>query len=154
LTNATAIGYLASVNASNKIVIGNSSATTVGGYGVWSNYSDRRFKENIIYKNDLGLDFILKMKTVSYNYIDDRNKRRRDGLIAQDVQQVMHELGLEFSGLIIDDDEMKTMNLSYGEFVIPLINAVKEQQAMIEELKAEIEGLKAMVEKESETVRR
>jgi uncharacterized small protein (DUF1192 family) len=124
-------------------VLGNTSATTVGGYGAWTNYSDARLKENIIYKGDLGLDFIMKMKTVSYNYIDDENKRRRDGLIAQDVQQAMKELGVEFSGLVVDDDEMKTLNLSYGEFVIPLINAVKEQQAEIEALKKEIEELKA-----------
>ena len=144
LTNATAIGYNASVNASNKVVIGNSSATTVGGYGAWSNYSDIRLKENIIYKNDLGLEFVLKMKTASYNYTDDENKRRRDGLIAQDVQQALQELDAEFSGLVVDDDEMKTLNLSYSEFVIPLINAVQEQQAMIEELKKEIEELKAV----------
>jgi hypothetical protein len=143
LTNATAIGYNASVNASNKIVIGNSSAITVGGYGNWSNYSDRRLKENITYTHGLGLEFIMKMKPVSYNYIDDENKRRRDGLIAQDVQQSMNELGLDFSGLIVDDDAMGTLNLSYSEFVIPLINAVQEQQAMIEQLQQEIRELKA-----------
>ena len=142
LTNATAIGYDASVNASNKVVIGNSSATTVGGYGNWSNYSDARLKENIIYKDDLGLDFIMKMKTASYNYIEDENKRRRDGMIAQDVQQALNELGVDFSGLIVDDDKMQTLNLSYAEFVIPLINAVQEQQAEIEALKKEIEELK------------
>jgi hypothetical protein len=141
LTNATAIGNGASVNASNKIVIGNSSATTVGGYGVWSNYSDRRLKENIIYRNGPGLDLILKLKPVSYNYITDQNKTRRDGLIAQDVQQTLRELGVDFSGLIIDDDAMKTMNLSYESFVIPLINAVKEQQMIIETLERRIEAL-------------
>jgi hypothetical protein len=143
LTNATAIGYNASVNASNKVVIGNASATTVGGYGTWTNYSDARLKENIVYKNDLGLDFIMKMNTASYNYIEDENKRRRDGLIAQDVQQALDELGVQFSGLVVDDDESQTMNLSYGEFVIPLINAIKEQQVMIEMLQKEIEEMKA-----------
>jgi len=141
-TNATAIGYGASVNASNKVVIGNSSATTVGGYGAWSNYSDARLKENIVYNNDLGLDFILNLKTVSYNYKEDVNKRRRDGLIAQDVQETLKDLKVDFSGLIIDDDDMKTMNLSYSEFIVPLINALQEQQKMINELKAEIEELK------------
>ncbi|NTV83787.1 MAG: hypothetical protein HGA23_05735, partial [Bacteroidales bacterium] len=143
LTNATAIGYNASVNASNKVVIGNASATTVGGYGAWTNYSDARLKENVFYKDDLGLEFIMKMKTASYNYTEDENNSRRDGLIAQDVQQVLDDMNLEFSGLVVDDDEMKTLNLSYSEFVIPLINAVKEQQAEIELLKKEIEELKS-----------
>jgi hypothetical protein len=135
LTNATAIGNQAIVNASDKIVIGNANAITVGGYGAWTNYSDRRLKENIIYTNKLGLNFISKLKTTSYNYIADSNKRRRDGLIAQDVQQSLNELGIEFSGMVIDNDKDKTMNLSYDSFVIPLINAVQEQQNDIDNQK-------------------
>jgi trimeric autotransporter adhesin len=74
----------------------------------------------------MGLDFVEKLRTASFNYRADENKRRRDGLIAQDVEQALADLGLEFSGLIIDGDKEGTMNLSYNEFVIPLINAVQE----------------------------
>lgn len=137
LSNSIAIGYSVIVNASNKAVIGSSSVTTIGGYGNWSNYSDRRLKENIRYTDRLGLDFILKLKTASYNYTSDSNKRRRDGMIAQDVQSVMQELGVPFSGLVEDDDAQKTLNLAYADFVMPLINAVKEQQVQIEKLKQE-----------------
>lgn len=157
IINATAIGNGASVGASNKVVIGNASATTVGGYGAWSNYSDRRLKENIVYKNDLGLNFIMGLKTVSYNYKSDVNKRRRDGLIAQDVQQTLNNLHIDFSGLVIDNDSLKTMNLSYSDFVVPLINALQEQQKEIEQLKAknneidllrtELEQIKALLKK-------
>lgn len=146
LTNATAIGYGASVNVSDKIVIGNSSATSVGGYGSWTNYSDSRLKENIIYKNDLGLDFIMRLKTVSFNYRDDKNKRRRDGLLAQDVQKVLKELNLDFSALVVDDDPEKTLNLSYPEFVIPLINAVQEQQKIIEKQSIELNDQKSEIQ--------
>jgi hypothetical protein len=137
LYNTIALGYNTTVNASNKAVIGNSSVTTVGGYGNWSNYSDKRLKENISYTNRLGLGFIMKLKTASYNYTSDSNKRRRDGLIAQDVQAVMQVLGVPFSGLIEDDDAQKTLNLAYADFVMPLINAVQEQQAQITQLKQE-----------------
>ncbi|MFC1569332.1 tail fiber domain-containing protein [bacterium] len=146
LTNATAIGYDAEVNASNKVVIGNSSVGTIGGYADWTNYSDKRFKENIEYQDDLGLDFIMKLKTVSFNYKDDKKQRRRDGLIAQDVEAALEKIGAEFSGLVIDDDEQKTMNLAYGNFVLPLINAVKEQQNTIEEQQRRIESLEAEIE--------
>jgi trimeric autotransporter adhesin len=149
VSNSMAIGYNAYANASNKIVLGNANATTVGGYGDWSNYSDRRLKENIVYTNKLGLNFITSLKTVSYNYVSDTNKRRRDGLIAQDVDQTLKELGIDFSALVIDDDKDKTMNLSYAEFVIPLINAVKELdkknqvlETALKEMKAEIDRLK------------
>ncbi|MBN1782162.1 tail fiber domain-containing protein [bacterium] len=141
LHNSTAIGNGAFVNVSDKVVIGNSSVTTIGGYADWSNYSDRRYKENIEYRDDLGLEFIMKLKTVSFNYTEDENKRRRDGLIAQDVETALDELGTAFSGLIADKDDQRTLNLAYDTFVIPLINAVKEQQAQIESLQHEIEKL-------------
>ena len=137
LYNTIALGYNATVNSSTKAVIGNASVTTVGGYGTWSNYSDQRLKENIVYTDRLGLDFIMKLKTASYNYTSDSNKRRRDGLIAQDVQAVLEDLNLPFSGLIIDDDPKKTLNLAYADFVLPLINAIQTQQAQITQLKAE-----------------
>jgi len=145
LTNATAIGYNAEVNSSDKVVIGNASVSTIGGHASWTNYSDKRLKENIIYTNDLGLEFISKLKTVSYNYIDDTNKRRRDGLIAQDVQNTMEELGVEFSGLIIDEDPQQTLNLSYTEMVIPLINSVQELKAENETLEERINQLESLV---------
>lgn len=145
LTNATAIGYNAIVNASNKIVLGNASATTVGGYGNWTNYSDSRLKENITYRDDLGLEFITRLKTVEFNYKEDENKRRRDGLIAQDVQNALNDLNLKFSGLVVDDDKGRTLNLSYGDFVIPLINAVQEQQKLIEDQQKQINELKLIL---------
>jgi hypothetical protein len=146
ISNATAIGYGANVHASNTVVIGDGNVTNVGSYGTWTNLSDRRLKENITYKNNLGLNFILKLKTASYNYIADTNKRRRDGLIAQDVEQALKDLVLEFSALVIDDNKDKTMNLSYAEFVIPLINTAQEQNKEIENLKAQVAELKKIVE--------
>ena len=128
-----ALGYYAEVNADDKIVLGSSSVNSIGGYASWTVYSDKRLKENIVYNDALGLDFINQLQTVSYNFIEDLNKKRRDGLIAQDVQQTMNNLNVDFSGLIIDNDPEQTLNLSYEEFVIPLINAVQEQQKMIEQ---------------------
>jgi hypothetical protein len=159
ISNSTAIGYDALVTSSNKIVIGNASATTVGGYGSWTNYSDRRLKENIEYRNNLGLNFITRLKPASYNYIKDSNKRRRDGFIAQDVEQTLKELGIEFSGLVIDNNKDKTQNLSYAEFVVPLVAAVQElnqenlllkhknaqMEASLEQMKIEIQQLKQLI---------
>ncbi len=142
---ATAIGYGAKVTANNTIMLGNSSVTNVYSYGDFGNPSDKRLKENIVYKNNLGLGFILKLKTASYNYIADSAKHRRDGLIAQDVQQALTDLGIEFSGLSVDENADKMMSLSYGDFVIPLINAVQEQQKQIDLLKQQNELLLQMI---------
>ena len=67
LINATAIGFAAKVNASNKMQLGNLSTVTIATYGAYTNVSDGRFKENI--KTDVkGLDFIMKLKPVTYNF--------------------------------------------------------------------------------------
>lgn len=147
LSNSMAIGYNAVVNASDKIVLGNASAITVGGYGAFVNYSDRRLKDNIVYTNKLGLDFILKLKTASYHYKSDPAKRRRDGLIAQDIQAILKDLNVEFSGLVEDNDEQKTLNVAYAEFVLPIINAVQEQQKIINAKSLKISNLEEKLQK-------
>jgi hypothetical protein len=132
LTNATAVGANASVNASNKVRIGDASVTVIEGQVAWSNVSDRRLKENIQVNNYLGLNFINKLQPVTYNYISDKTKVRHDGFIAQDIEQIMKDLNLPFSGLKKSSDGM--YSLAYSDFVMPLVNAVKEQQSIISEL--------------------
>lgn len=145
VSNASAIGANAEVNASNKMVLGNSSVTSVGGYAAWTNYSDRRLKDNIIYGGQPGLEFIKRLRTASYHYISDENKTRRDGLIAQDVEALLAELKLPFSALLRDEDSAQTLNLSYELLVLPLINAVQEQQAQIDSLSHTVSELKTVL---------
>src|SRR6266542_2141612 len=61
LTNATAIGYLAIVNASNRVRIGNTSVTSIGGQVGWSIFSDGRYKRDIK-ENVAGLTFINSLR--------------------------------------------------------------------------------------------
>jgi hypothetical protein len=152
LSNATAIGANSKVNASDKVRIGNESVTVIEGQVAWSNPSDRRLKENIIYTNRLGLDFIKKLQTVSYNYIADNTKTRYDGFIAQDIEKVMNDLGVPFSALKKSDDG--TLSLAYSDFVIPIVNGMKDQNKIIERLenqlinqKEEIIALRKIIEK-------
>jgi trimeric autotransporter adhesin len=147
LQNATAIGYNAIVNASDKMVLGNASLTSIGGYAPWTNFSDKTMKENIVYSNHLGLDFIKQLQTVTFNYTADENKRHRDGLIAQDVQNVLKKNGLHFSGLVVDNNDEKTLNLSYAEFVIPLINAIQELDKKINTEILQLEKQNQLLEK-------
>ncbi len=137
LNNAMALGDSAIVDASNKVRIGNAKVTVIEGQVAWSNPSDRRLKENILYTNRLGLDFINSLKTTSYNYIADENKTRYDGFIAQDIEKLMSDLGVPFSGLKKSDDGM--LSLAYSDFVMPLVNAIQEQQKQIEELKKQVQ---------------
>ncbi|WP_304233777.1 tail fiber domain-containing protein [Jiulongibacter sediminis] len=138
LMNSSAFGYGAMITGSNQIILGDANITSIGGYANFANVSDRRMKENIVYNRSLGLDFILALKTVKYTYKADHSKRERDGLIAQDVQSLLAGKNISFSGLIVDENAEQTLRLSYDNFVIPLINAVQEQQEMIHELKKQI----------------
>ncbi len=139
--NSTALGYAAKINASDKVRIGNTNVSVIEGQVAWSNPSDRRLKENILYTNRLGFDFINRLQTVSYNYIDDKNKTRYDGFIAQDVEEIMKDFGVPFSGLKKSGTGM--FSLAYSDFVMPLVNAVKELKTQNEIL---LEALKSLKE--------
>ena len=66
-TNATAIGYNAIASASNQVMLGNSSVTSVKAAGSITIVSDMRFKKNV--KNNVpGLVFINQLKPVTFNY--------------------------------------------------------------------------------------
>jgi trimeric autotransporter adhesin len=106
LNNATSIGFAAIVNASDKIRLGNSGITVIEGQVPYTNPSDRRLKENINYENTPGLEFIKKLKPVSYNLISDKTKYIHNGFIAQDIEAAIKESGIYFSGLKKDNDGM------------------------------------------------
>ena len=164
LVNSTAIGYNALVNVSNKVVIGNSSVTSIGGFVNWSNFSDGRFKQNV--KEDVpGLLFINKLRPVTYTLnIDainefnskdlpaekkqqavnaDKKNEVFTGFMAQEVEQAARSLNYNFSGIDKPKDEGKqTYALRYSDFIVPLVKAIQEQQKMIDDLKKEVEALK------------
>jgi hypothetical protein len=67
LTNATALGSGVTVNASNKVRIGNSGVTVIEGQVPFTTPSDGRYKYNV--KEDVkGLDFILQLRPVTYQF--------------------------------------------------------------------------------------
>jgi hypothetical protein len=162
LSNTTAIGNETSVSADNQIRLGNSSVISIGGYAAWTNLSDGRFKNNI-QENVAGLDFILKLRPITYNlnvekidnYLGIPDSLRNNeilvnaahekeaiiqtGFIAQEVEQAAQSLGYDFSGVDAPKNEHDFYGLRYAEFVVPIIKGIQEQQAMIEELKQIIE---------------
>jgi hypothetical protein len=119
--------------------MGIGSSTTSSSYVVYANgaiyatgnicaYSDVRKKENIE-TIDNALDKVNKMRGVYYNRIDDENKKKQTGVIAQEMEQVLPEV-VNYAS---DVDEY---SVAYGNIVGVLIEAIKEQQLQIDELKA------------------
>jgi trimeric autotransporter adhesin len=165
LSNATAIGFGAVVNASNKIRLGNTAVNVIEGQVPFSTPSDGRFKFNIK-ENVSGLDFIMQLRPVTYNFktsaFDNflnksNNTKASDaisinysssekiihtGFIAQEVEQAANKVGFKFDGLISPTNENETYSLSYAQFVVPLVKAIQEQEKKINRLEKIIESLK------------
>src|SRR3990172_9545844 len=140
LTNATVIGYGAVVDASNKVRIGNSSVTVIGGQVAWSNLSDIRAKKNI--KDlSLGLDFITSLKPIEYT-MKEGDDRIHLGFSAQDIEAI---LGNKYSILGRGEDKDRMLSLRYTDFIAPLVKAVQELKVQKEE---EISGLKKQITKQ------
>jgi trimeric autotransporter adhesin len=123
--NSTAIGYGATITASNQIVFGNDDVDKVEGKVAWSLYSDRRLKSNINYSDALGLELIKALKPAYYIYKTDKNKRKQLGILADDLEQYLNQNNVQFSALRIADNKQKTKSVAYAELALPLINAVQ-----------------------------
>ena len=86
LTNATAIGAFATVNASNKVRLGSSAVTVIEGQVAYTFTSDKTKKENFQPVN--AKDILRKLATLdvsSWNYIGhDANAFRHYGPMAQE----------------------------------------------------------------------
>jgi len=94
-------------------------------------YSDERTKENIK-TIDNALEKVKNLRGVEFNKIGE--ERKQIGVIAQEIEKVLPEVVKEH-----DMDGMKTV--AYGNIVGVLIEAIKEQQKQIEELKAIVNGI-------------
>ncbi|MEZ4962976.1 MAG: tail fiber domain-containing protein [Saprospiraceae bacterium] len=102
--------------------------------GVWTNASDIAKKYNI-HPLKYGLHEVLQLQPVAYKY--KRDKSKSIGFIAQDVETVIPEV-------VSGEDGEK--GVAYGLLTSVLVNAMQEQQAMIEKQHEEIEQLKNKLE--------
>ena len=149
LTNATAIGADATVSTSNTIVLGRSGGqdkVRVPGLGsagatalcrnanneISTCSSSLRYKTNIA-SFTAGLDIVNRLRPITFDW---RQDGMHDlGLGAEDVAAVSELLVIRNSGGQVE-------GVKYDRIGVVLLNAVKEQQAQIEELKKQIEALK------------
>jgi hypothetical protein len=156
------IGVVGSNASSDEtIYIGDNSNYLSYGYGGGGNVtitSDVRIKKNIR-DTDLGLDFVNQLRPIKYNmrnpkdwedglagenpddYGKDCDKPDYDGFVAQEVKSTMDSLGVSFSGWEVEDNdkfENPRQRLAYGQFVVPLVKAVQELSAKVEELESKL----------------
>ncbi len=101
--------------------------------------SDRREKENIKTLN-YGLKDVLNMSPVRYTWKANPEQGQKVGLIAQEVAAIIPEVvtGLKPDGTIGEG----RLGMNYAELVPVLINAIKEQQQMIDKLNNNVENMR------------
>lgn len=164
LHNATAIGSGTVVNASDKVRIGNTSVTVIEGQQMYT-VSDARFKDQVSSNGVLGLDFIVKLKAVTYSLnlnklasfvgedtkgrekeLERLSQKRTAGFLAQDVQKAMKESGFTaFDAVHVPTSELDNYSLSYAQFVVPLVKAVQELNDKNRELQMRLDVLEKIV---------
>ena len=73
------------------------------------------------------------MRGVEYNRTDTEDKTKKIGVIAQEIQKILPE--------VVQEQEDGMLGVSYGNIVGVLIEAIKEQQSVIETLEAKMDIL-------------
>jgi hypothetical protein len=111
--------------------------------GSYTQTSDRRLKHDIQPMGDV-LSRVMQLEPSAYRYTDaDPDARRSYGLIAQDVLPLFPELVSEKDGFL---------GIAYGPVSIIAIQAIREQQVMIDQQQEAIERLQGQVEELREVV--
>lgn len=159
-TGGTGRGYFTNSGlfpgTGNTYTFGNSGNRwkDIYSYNAPNYVSDVRLKTDIE-TSDLGLDFVLSLRPVSYRWIvgdriavppadpeapgardtivDKPGVRRHYGLIAQELRDAL--AGHDFAGYCYDP-ETDEYSIRYGELIAPLIKAVQELAARVSELEA------------------
>ena len=121
----------------------------------WTRVSDVRYKEEIQNNTDCGLDFIKDLRPVTFkwkaksdidsslpDYNPEETERENNstmyGLIAQEVKEAMDKHGLvDFGGWDIENST-GIQGVSQEMFIHPLIKAVQELSAKVEELEKKL----------------
>ncbi len=157
-TNQIVIGNNITGTADSTVHIGNDSGHYTllfeGSGASWAHSSDARMKENI---EDavLGLDFINKLDTVTYNqkpkseYPEewqdyDPEQTEKDttkyyGFVAQEVKKAMNSCNADyFTGWTEQGDGKQ--RIGFASFVVPLVKAVQELSAKVAELEAKLDN--------------
>ena len=95
--------------------------------------SDERVKENIVEISDC-IDKVKAIRGVYYNRTDFNTEVKKVGVIAQEVEKVLPEV-------ILEAPDTGFKSVAYAELTSILVNAIKEQQVIIDDLKTRIENL-------------
>lgn len=136
ITSSGRVGIGTSTAPDDKFVVVNGSATGRYTTSGWTHSSDIRLKQNI---EKLGnvLPSIKQLQGVTFSFKSDAQNISQIGFIAQDVEKLFPQL--------VTTDSNGFKSIAYGQVSAVLVEAIKEQQNIIETQQEEIDALKQRV---------
>lgn len=111
------------------------SLTGVTVYGVFTNLSDERVKNNIS-EIDYGLSEVMALNPVKYDWKKGFGEGTSLGFLAQEVLKVAPEI------VELPENSAEFLSMSYIELIPILVKSIQEQQMIIESQQNQIESLK------------
>jgi hypothetical protein len=148
-------------NGSLIASIGDGDDNLRGYYDIIAYASDKRLKKDI-QPIEKALDKVMSLNGFTYNWNDvgqkygwEPPKEREAGVFAQEVQKVLPEAvrtapfdqDHDVEGNMCSKSGENFLTVKYEKIVPLLIEATKEQQTIIEDLKQQIEELKSLINK-------
>jgi hypothetical protein len=116
-------------------MVGTSTSPRTAASNGWGTYSDERLKRNLS-RIPAAIDKLKDLNGYYYYLKNAADPRRQVGVMAQEVERVLPEV------VTTAKDEIGTKAVDYSRLTALLIEAIKEQQREIEELKAAVCGTK------------
>jgi hypothetical protein len=135
LTSAGYFGILTTTPSYPLYVNGTAYATGAAGA-----LSDIRHKDNVKTLGPGSLEVVERLRPVTFTWkraTDDGMKGEQIGFIAQEVQKVLPAV------VLTENNSERTLGIKYTELIPVLAKAIQEQQAEIEQLRAELAAVRA-----------
>jgi hypothetical protein len=123
-----------------QMVPGGSGGVQLASTGAtsWTSLSDERTKTDLVPITD-ATQKVLSLRAVTGRFIKDDPEKSRSFLIAQDFVDVFPQAVSTFKE---KDDDTEYLGLAYTDTIPLLVAAIKEQQAIIKQLQADVAALK------------
>ena len=135
ITNKTGALKVATETSGIAVTIGHTTSVVTIGDNLTvtdtiTESSMREMKDNIEPIENI-LPAVLQMQGVSFDWKKDKNEKNHYGFIAEDVEKIL-------PNLVSHDEEGKAQGIQYSKMTAVLLEAIKEQQIQIDELKSKL----------------
>ena len=141
--------------AKNSVAFGNNNIGVQTAFSGPGKFSGKRMitkslsfdRVNGSFNNNLNARTGLSPEMAKYyEEVKQNDQIRYTGFIAQEVEAAANKIGFNFSGVDKPKNDKDQYALRYAEFVVPLVKAVQEQQAIINSQNKKIDDLLKRIE--------